>query len=155
MKKVFYFAFVALFSMAIVSCGSKSSGSAEPAASAESAESSAPAASSSVNFADPSEVAIAGFKAMMEGGDFAQYVEPSAKDKDALNKIAQDNAKGLKESNTTLKDVKVVKVDENGDQATVEISMTMVMGDMENTDSNQMKLTKVDGKWYFTASEFE
>ena len=118
-------------------------------------ESSAPAAGSSINFSDPSEVALAGYKAMMEGGNFAQYVEPSAKDKEALNQIAQDNVRTMKEFNTSLKDIKVVKVDENGDQATAEISRTIVMGDMEDTDTNKMKLTKVDGKWYFSASEFE
>ena len=130
MKKILSFALVALVCAAFTSCK-------------KSADS------------NPGDVALKGYKAMMEGGNFAQYVEPSAKDKEALNQIAQDNVRTMKEFNTSLKDIKVVKVDENGDQATAEISRTIVMGDMEDTDTNKMKLTKVDGKWYFSASEFE
>ena len=93
---------------------------------------------------------------MFNGGDFAKYVEPSASDNDkkTINEMAKANAQGLKESGASVKEIKVLNVKENGDEATVEVSMTMVVAGNEDTNKDNVKLKKVDGKWYFVASEF-
>ena len=155
MKKLVYFALVALVSVAFASCGSKSSSSANGQANADSAAAQSTEVAEA-GFTDPKELVETGIPVMFNGGDFAQYVEPStsAKDKETINGMATENAKGLKESGSSVKEIKVLNVKENGDEATVEISMTMVVAGQEDTNNDDVKLKKVDGKWYFDASEF-
>lgn len=143
MKKLFYFAFAALFAMAIGSCGSKSSGSNEAKASANS------------ELSDPGKVAAEGQKAFSTGQDFLKYLEPSASegvkagiqkylDKFAADKKAQANYKGSE----------AVNVEVNGDEATVAVCQIIAVGEGEWRDTSDVHLVKIDGNWYFRASDY-
>ena len=108
---------------------------------------------------DPKEVAVAAYKAMAEGGDLAQFAEPSisAEDREALNQIAKNNGEQLKEFKTTLKEVKVLNVNFEDGMAIVELSLTMINGLLngeEVSDTATMPLTQIDGKWYVPSQEF-
>ena len=108
---------------------------------------------------DPKEVAVAAYKAMAEGGDLAQFAEPSisAEDREALNQIAKNNGEQLKEFKTTLKEVKVLNVNFEDGMAIVELSLTMINGLLngeEVSDTAAMPLTQIDGKWYVPSQEF-
>ena len=155
MKKLVYFALVALVSVALASCGDKSKGAANGQANADSAAAQ-PAEVAEAGFTDPAKLVEEGMPVMFNGGDFAKYVEPSASDNDkkTINEMAKANAQGLKDSGASVKEIKVLNVKENGDEATVEVSMTMVVAGNEDTNKDNVKLKKVDGKWYFVASEF-
>lgn len=128
MRKLFYIAFVALACVAFVSC--KASG--------------------------PGETVKAGVETMFKGGDFAQYVEPTTTDeqKKTLNENAEMAAGLLALAKTSLKEVKVLNVDENGDEATVKVSITTAIGDKEESSTEEIRVKKVDGKWYLLASDY-
>ncbi len=107
---------------------------------------------------DPSEVAVAAYRAMAEGGDFAQFAEPSisAEDRETLNQIAKDNGDQLKEFESTLKEVKAINVNFKDGMAIVELSFTMVnglLGGEEFSDTAALPLTQIDGKWYVPSKE--
>ncbi len=112
--------------------------------------------SGSVCYTDPAELVKAGMPAMLQGGDFAQYVEPStsAEDKETINAMAKQNAEASKENNCSCGDIQVLSVKEDGDDATVKISMKMVMGDIVDVVEDNVAVKKIDGKWYFRASDF-
>ena len=103
---------------------------------------------------DPGEVALAATQAVVDGGDLAQYVEPSATNKEAINKNNKEQAELSKQMGATFKDLKVVSVKEDGDKATVEISMAVTALGQTETSTEKIELKKVDGKWYIPASEF-
>ena len=126
MRKLFSFALVALVCAAFTSCGGNS---------------------------DPGEVALNCYKAMTEGGDFTQYLDPSA-DKQVLEKAVEESKEGLKsmkEMGVTVSDIKLVGVEENGDKATATLSQTITMGGQTTTENVPVPLVKVDGKWYVSA----
>ncbi len=126
MRIFFSFALVALVCAAFTSCGGNS---------------------------DPGEVALNCYKAMTEGGDFTQYLDPSA-DKQVLEKTVEESKEGLKsmkEMGVTVSDIKLVGVEENGDKATAKISQTITALGQTETSTVPVPLVKVDGKWYVSA----
>ena len=130
MKKLVYFALVALFAVGMASCGPKSPG--------------------------PGEVAKAGVEAMYNGGDFVQYLEPGVSD--TLKKKVSENV-GMAHAlmalaKVQLKEVSVANVEEKGDSAIVELSATVVTDGKEEKTTDKTILKKVDGKWYFRAKDF-
>ena len=126
MKKILSFALVALVCAAFTSC----------------------------NKSDPGEVALNGYKAMMEGTDITPYVAPDV-DKnliEEINKSSKANAKTLKDAGAT-QDYKLVGVEENGDKATANIHQSLTVRGETRTDTVKLPLVKVDGKWYLWTPE--
>ena len=144
MTKLVYFAFAAFFAIAVGSCGSKSSGSNEAKAGANS------------ELSDPGKVAAEGQKAFSTGQDFLKYLEPSASEgvkagiQKYLDKFAAD-----KEAQANYKGSEAVNVEVNGDQATVSVCQIVSMaGGEEWRDTSDVHLVKIDGNWYFRASDY-
>ena len=125
MKKILSFALVALVCAAFTSCK-------------KSADS------------NPGDVALKGYKAMMEGKDFTQYVSPNTDTKliEECKQEVKESLQYMKDSDVSLKDIKLVSVEENGDKAVAKISETFAGLDQEQTDTVNMDLEKVDGVWY-------
>ncbi len=125
MKKILSFALVALVCAAFTSCK-------------KSADS------------NPGDVALKGYKAMMEGKDFTQYVSPNTDTKliEECKQEVKESLQYMKDSDVSLKDIKLVSVEEDGDEATATISQTFVGSDKESTNTIDMNLEKVDDVWY-------
>ena len=148
MKKIFYFAFVALFSMAIASCGSKSSGSAD-------SSSSSAAASGNSEFSDPGKVAEKGWEAYLRNGDFVKYLEPSASEeaKKAITETVKNLGGPLEEKSP--QEFKAVSIDKQDGAATVKLCIITTMSDGTTlNDTTNLTLKEVDGNWYFRVSDF-
>lgn len=144
MKKLVYFALIALFTMAIGSCGSKSSGSKDAKTGTDS------------ELSDPGKVAAEGQKAFSTGQDFLKYLEPSASEgvkagiQKYLDKFAAD-----KEAVANYKGSEAVNVEVNGDQATVSVCQVNAIGESDEwRDTSDVHLVKIDGNWYFRASDY-
>ena len=125
MRKILSFALVALVCAAFTSCK-------------KSAES------------NPGDVALKGYKALMEGQDFAPYVSPNTDTKliEKFKEEGQATLEYMKQAGVSIKDIKLVSVEENGDKAVAKISETFAGLDQEQTDTVNMDLEKVDGVWY-------
>ncbi len=125
MKKLFSLALVALVSVALASCGKSEAG----------------------------EVALKGFKAMTDGSDPTQYLDPNTKNLEDFRKASKEGAQNMKNLGITYEDIKLVGVEENGDKATAKISMTATGFGETTTDTTEVPLVKVEGKWYISTSE--
>ncbi len=166
MKKVFYFAFVALFSVALASCNSKKSdATAESSEATESTESTETAASDASDAFKPStdaekqivELGMAAFKAMFEGGDLAQYTEPGTSEevKANINKMNKENyERDHNEFGMVVKNARVTKVEVTpeigggGVTITYDKEYTKVEGAEPSSDICPLALKEVDGKYY-------
>ncbi len=155
MKKLCYLAFVALVAVGFVNCGSKKSSD----GSAASAESEAPDAFKASSDAEKQivELGMAAFKALMEGGDIAQYTEPGASDevKANINKMNKENYErdhnefGLVVKNARVTDVEIVaEFGSAGVTITYDKEYTQVEGAEPSTDTCSFALKEVDGKYY-------
>ena len=107
------------------------------------------------NKSNPGDVALAYTKASIEGASVAEYVEPSTENKDAIDASVKAAAEQLKATGVTYKEYKVASVEENGDEATVQISSTFTINGQEQSATSPLKMKKIDGKWYLAASNFE
>ena len=151
MKKLFYLALIALVSVAFTSCGSKSSSSGS--------SSDAPDAYSPANDTEEqiAELGMAAFKAVIEGGDLAQYTEPGTSEelKAGINQMnKEDYERDHNEFGMVVKNARITGIEVTpefgggGITITYDKEYTKVEGAEPTTTTCSFALKEVDGKYY-------
>lgn len=122
MKNLFGLLIAVLFSLTVVSCG----GGSTPSSS------------------------VKQYFSAMQSGDFAKAFENfNMEEKDKASMVEKLTEMSKDEDYTPFKKFEIIEetISEDGESATVKVSVTMENGGEESEAENNMKLTLVDGKW--------